>query len=189
MIGYHFTGKTLRDGRPIPPVGEWLAHEGKIVPCESGLHASKHPYDALRYAPGAYLHLVELEGDLQGHGDPVDKHVGRRRRILRSIDATGLLCEFARWCALQVIHLWDAPEVVREYLETGDENLSSSAASAAWEASRAARASREAVWETAWEARAAAWAAARASAAGASARKIQREKFKSMVDAAFEFER
>ena len=136
MIGYHFTDKTLRNGHPIPPIGEWLEHEGKIVPCESGLHASVHPYDALRYAPGAYMHIVELEGDLQGHGDPVDKHVGRRRRILRTIDASDMLREFARWCALQVIHLWDAPEVVREYLETGDKNLSAAARAAARVAAR-----------------------------------------------------
>lgn len=23
-IYYHFTGKTLRDGKPIPAIGEWL---------------------------------------------------------------------------------------------------------------------------------------------------------------------
>ena len=182
MIGYHFTDKTLRNGHPIPPIGEWLEHEGKIVPCESGLHASVHPYSALRYAPGAYLHIVELEGDLQGHGNPVDKHVGRRRRILRTIDASDMLREFARWCALQVIHLWDAPEVVRDYLETGDKNLSAAvrdaARAAAWAAARdAARDSamdsaRDAAWDAAW------------------AREVfqHRKKFKSMVDAAFESE-
>lgn len=31
--------------------------------------------------------------------------------------------EFARWCALQVIHIWNAPKVVREYLETGNEEI------------------------------------------------------------------
>ena len=30
---------------------------------------------------------------------------------------------FARWCALQVIDLWDAPDVAQEYLETGNEDL------------------------------------------------------------------
>ena len=120
MRGYHFTSDTLRDGTPIPPIGEWLEHEGEIIPCKSGLHASEHPLDALKYAPGVRLHLVELDGDMMPHGDPVDKHVGRRRKILKSIDATELLREFARWCALQVIHLWDAPDVVKKYLETGN---------------------------------------------------------------------
>ncbi len=30
---------------------------------------------------------------------------------------------FARWCALQVVHLWGAPKVVKEFLETGDKRL------------------------------------------------------------------
>lgn len=29
---------------------------------------------------------------------------------------------WAHWCALQVIGLWRAPEIVRRYLETGDDN-------------------------------------------------------------------
>lgn len=35
--------------------------------------------------------------------------------------------EFARWCALQVTHLCDAPKIVREYLETGSEEIRSDA--------------------------------------------------------------
>ena len=30
---------------------------------------------------------------------------------------------FARWCALQVIHLWDCPGVAKRYLVIGDEGL------------------------------------------------------------------
>lgn len=40
---YHFVGETLRDGRPVPADGEWLEHDGKIIMCEAGLHASLHP--------------------------------------------------------------------------------------------------------------------------------------------------
>lgn len=90
MLAYHFTGETLRDRRPIPEIGDWLEHSGPVVPCRSGLHASEHPFDALIFAPGKFLHLVELEGDLASHGDPVDKWCGRRR-ILKTIDATDLL--------------------------------------------------------------------------------------------------
>ena len=99
------------------------------------------------------LHLVEIDGELVTHGDPPDKVVGRRRKILASIDATDLLREFARWCALQVIHLWECPDVVRRYLETGDESIRAAAWDAAWAAARAA----------AWDS--------------------QRAKFKAMVDA------
>jgi len=34
-----------------------------------------------------------------------------------------ILNEIARWCALQVADLWDTPDVVRRYLETGDGSL------------------------------------------------------------------
>ena len=138
ITGYHFTGNTLRNGEPIPKPGEWLVHTGPIVPCSSGLHASERVLDALQYAPGPTLHKVILEGELQSHGDPIDKYVGRRRKILASIDATNLLRDFARWCALSVIDKWNAPDVVRKYLTTGDEKLRDAAWDAAWDAARAA---------------------------------------------------
>lgn len=37
MIAYHFVGTTLRDGRPVPPDGVWLEHDGPIAIRESGL--------------------------------------------------------------------------------------------------------------------------------------------------------
>ena len=42
-----------------------------------------------------------------------------------------MLREFARWCALSVIDKWDAPEIVRRYLETGDESIRAAAIAAA----------------------------------------------------------
>ena len=140
MKAYHFTnGNKLRDGRDVPAIGEWLEHEGPIIPCQTGLHASEHPMDALKYAPGAILHIVELDGELASHGDPVDKHCGRRRKIIATIDATQLLFEFARWCALSVLDKWQAPEVVKEYLHNDESKKSaaeSAARSAAWSAQR-----------------------------------------------------
>ena len=144
MRAFHFTSKKLRNGDPIPPIGEWLEYTGKIVPCQSGLHASEHPLDALRYAPGNLLHAVELEGDLVSHGNPIDKWVGRRRKIIATINAESLLREFARWCASQVLHLWDAPQIVKEYLASGDESLRGAAWGAAWGAARDA--ARDAAW-------------------------------------------
>ena len=173
MRAYHFTGNTLRNGKPIPPIGEWLEHEGKIVPCESGLHASVHPFDAMLYAPGPLLHVVKIEGDLCEHGTPADKVAGRRRKILASVDATDMLREFSRWCALQVIDLWDAPDVVRKYLKTGDENIRDAARDAAGAAA----------WAAAWDAAgAAAWDAAGAAAWDA-ARQKQRDKLLAMIEA------
>ena len=138
---WHFTGPTLRDGRPIPESGVWLVHAGPIVPCESGLHGSERLLDALAYAPGDYLHRTTHRGDITPHGNPPDKFVARERRIDWTLDEAAterVLREFSRWCALQVIHLWDAPEVVREYLESGDESLRDAARAAAWAAAWAA---------------------------------------------------
>jgi len=153
---YHFTGDKLRDGRPIPAVGEWLNHEGQIEMCVSGLHASAHPFDALKYAPGNLLHKVILKDIVEKQDDKV---VARSRKIVATIDATELLRRFARQQALSVVHLWDAPPVVKEYLETGNEELRA----AAWNAVRAA----------AWD------------AAGDAAGDAAREQFSTAVDEAF----
>jgi hypothetical protein len=99
-----------------------------------------------------------------------DKGVSSERTIIASIDATHLLRRFAADQALGVSHLWDMPEVVRDYLTTLDETkrvTSNSAASTA--AKRAVRpwacyATRMAAWESA---EAAAWESAEAAAMGA----------------------
>jgi len=141
VTGWHFTNDRLRNGDPIPPVGEWIRAEGNIVLCRNGLHCSERLMDALHYAPGELLHRVELRGELL---DGRDKWVGRERRIIASADATAMLREFARWCALQVVHLWNVPSVVMEYL-TGDESKRDAAWAAAEAAEAAASAAAEAV--------------------------------------------
>ena len=181
---YHFVGDKLRDGRPVPPVGEWLVHDGPVRMCESGLHASRHPFDALTYAPGPILCLVDCD---EIGAEDGDKLVCRRRRIVARFDATDMLRAFARQCALDVIHLWDAPQVVRDYLTTGDESLRAAAIAAARDTSWAARAAENAArgaWAAAWAALAAAWDAAwdaaRAVARDA-AMDAQRERFARLV--------
>ncbi len=183
-LAYHFVGATLRDGSPIPPDGEWLEVAPPLVICEHGLHWSHDALDALQYAPGNTLCQIEYAGEVI---EQADKGCSTRRRIIKRIDAEPLLFEFARWAALQVIHLWDAPQLVREFLETGNESLRA----AAWAAARAAAwaATGDAAVAAAWAAtgaaaRAAAWAAARA-AAGAAAKQKQREEFNRLVAEAF----
>jgi hypothetical protein len=146
VMAWHFTGKTLRDGRPIPAVGEWLIHAGPVVMCQSGLHASRKALDALGYAPGFIVHRVECEDVV---AEDSTKLVCRRRRIVGTVDgpvAEQILRRFARQCALSVIDKWDAPDIVRRYLVTGDESIRA----AAWDAAR------NAAWDAA---RNAAWAA------------------------------
>jgi hypothetical protein len=147
-IAYHFTGRALRDGRPIPAIGETLRHEGKLIICGQGRHWSRQPFDALKYAPGPYLHRVRVGGQIV---EQDDKGASTERTILATIDATDLLRRFAADQALSVAHMWNMPQIVREYLTTLDDTNRSAARAAA---ARAA---------------AAAWAAARAAAAAAAA--------------------
>src|SRR4029078_12741210 len=87
-----------------------------------------------------------------------------RRKVLAYAPCDDVLRLFAREAALSVLHLWqgEVPAVVREYLETGNEEIRD----AAWDAARAA------AWDAGWDAaraaaRAAAWAAAWAAARAA----------------------
>lgn len=158
-IYYHFTGNTLRNGQPIPPVGKWLKHKGNLVPCESGLHASEHPIDALQFAPGHMLHRVVLRGKVIPHGNPIDKVCARERKIVATINADKMCRAFARRVALDVSDKWDAPKIVLDYLRTGDESLRDAARDAA--SARVRSAAWAAAWTSAWDV---AWDAASASA-------------------------
>ena len=160
-LAWHFTNGKLRDGQPIPPDGEWLRYEGKCFMCERGLHASKKIIDALQYAPGSTIHRVVC-ANIQD--EQSDKFVCRSRFIMWRLESNELLRTFARSAALSVIHLWDAPAIVRQYLETGDEKIRV----AAWDAAG------NAAWAAARAAASAAGAAARA-AAGAAARDAARD--------------
>ena len=158
---WHFVNDKLRDGRPVPRNGRWLKHDGALVLCASGLHASLKPSQALKFAPGATLCLVECAGEIKHDNN---KLVCMERRIVMRMDATNLLRFFARMQALSVSHLYESLDVVTEFLLTGDESLRSvarsAARSAAWSAARSAAesaaesaarsAARSAAWSAAW---------------------------------------
>jgi hypothetical protein len=138
--------KKLRygDGRKIV-VGKSHLHRGDPVLCESGLHASVNILDALSFAPGPILYRVKLGGRMVACSDKV---ASTKRTYLSEMDAATLLIDFARKCALDVAHLWAAPDVVRVYLESGREDLRDAARAAA----------RDAAWVAARDpGRAAAW--------------------------------
>ena len=201
MKAWHFLrgDGRLRNGDMAPDVGAPLIHEGPIKMCISGLHFSRKAIDALVYAPGPIVCRVEVEGV---EIEQSDKGICRSRTILWKIDATDTLRRFACRCALDVIHLWNAPEVVMRYLKTQDESIraASLAASladslaASLAASRAAsgEAAREASWEAAREASwAASWAAsgeaswaAAGAAAWAASRARNSRRLTSMLTAA-----
>jgi len=165
ILAYHFTdGWQLRGGQPLV-VGSEYVFDGEPVMCECGYHASRHVFDALKYAPRSILSWVECK-EITDECD--DKLVCKRRTVIQTIDATELLRRFSRMCALDVIHLWDAPDVVVRYLKTGDESLMEAAWSAAWDTRDAAR---EAAWSAArsvgWDTRDAAMSAAMSAARSA----------------------
>lgn len=177
VLAWHFVGAALRDGSPIPADGVTLKFSGRLELCASGFHASRRLIDALQYAPGGTLCRVECGGTIEEGGD---KLVCRQRTILWRVDSTDFLRLFARQCALDVLHLWNAPDVVRQYLETGNEKLRAAAGAAA----------RAAAWYAAWDAvwdaaRAAAWYAA-GDAARAAAGAAQNERLEKLAYAAHE---
>ena len=172
------TNKKLlyNDNREIV-IGKTHKISGDIVPCQHGLHLSKKIIDALNYASGPVLYRVIGSGVIIPHGDPVDKHAcSERTYVAGGVDISNTLRLFARKCALDVIHLWNPPDIVIKYLKTGDESIRASALASAGDAARdtawAARdAARAAAWAAEWAARAAArdardaaWAAAWAAA-------------------------
>jgi len=191
MKAWHFIGDTLRDGRPVPADGITLRHDGPLLMCRSGLHASLHPWDALKYAPGSTLCLVEAGGETEHEPD---KLVCMERTIIARMGAEPLLRYFARQQALSVVHLWNAPQEVLDYL-MGDDDARDATRDAArgcregraFDAARAAAlgAARDAAWAAA---RDAAWAAVRAAtrdAARDAARAAARADFACLVNDAF----
>ena len=168
MKAWHFLRKDrclgYGDNREVI-AGETYTVDGPSELCVRGLHGSKRPLDALKYAPGPVVCRVEIGGDVV-EGD--DKMAGTTREVLWMYDATEVLREFVRFCALDVVPYWDPPDVVLAWLQTGDESLCNDAYSAAYAAADAAYYAARAAYRGADAARAA-YRAARAAYAAARA--------------------
>lgn len=202
--GWHFLAEKgkLRDGSPAASVGGVETFDGEPVLCKDGLHASARAIDALRYAPGAYVRRVRLEGTIVGGlivGEG-DKRCATRRVIVAEADATRTLHLFA--CdeaerALKASNVedercWNAIAVKRLWLDgkATDEELSAARAAAGAAVRDAARgafgtatwgqhatwaAVRAAAMAAAWDAAgAAAWAAAWGPARDAANERLER---------------
>jgi hypothetical protein len=137
ILAWHFVGKTLRDGSPVPKNGKTLKYNGEIKLCSTGYHASVEAFDALQYAPGNTLCRVKCAGEIIDGGDKI---VCSERTIIQRMDATDMLRYFARMQALSVMHLYpnDTDDVVFDYLMTGNEYLRAAAWAAAGDAAWAA---------------------------------------------------
>ena len=150
--------------------------------CYAGLHASIKPRDALEYARSSLVYRVELSGVMDVASDKI---AATERTYLWGYDAGPVLRMFARMCALDVAHLWDAPDFVVQYLKTGDESLRADAKAAAMDVAMAAAmaaAMDESLMDATWDA---AWAASRAAAADAKAAAWAAAMAESLMDAAW----
>ena len=112
MILYRFgqeDGKSSFNPRMKPwvTIGETRTMKGQITPCLRGFHGSPSLWDALQYGKGPIAEMVELSGDLQPHGTPVDKWVGRKRTLLARVDVSRELRLFAADCAEHVLPLFE----------------------------------------------------------------------------------
>lgn len=120
------------------------------VLCQSGLHASRRVVDALKYAPGAYLCVVDVWGEV-AEGD--DKLVGTNRHVIAAADVTRELRLFACWCVRRQWHLL-TDERSRRAIEEAEAHANglaskdelAAARDAAWDAAMAA------AWDAAWDA-------------------------------------
>ena len=102
--GYHFLRDDMRSGEGATNRKPWVVGQtrrvrGVIIPCKNGYHASPTAFDALKYAPGPILCLVELSGDVTPHGAPVDKFVTGSRTLIKAVDISRELRLFACECA------------------------------------------------------------------------------------------
>jgi hypothetical protein len=138
--GWHFTkaDKKLRynDNR-IVTAGETITVDCELKLCNSGLHMSKRITDALKFAPGTYVWRVQtndsydIANEFQNVIYDDNKLVSNNRTALWGFDAREIVLKYARKCALDIIHLWDAPDIVIKFLKTGDKSIAREAAYAA----------------------------------------------------------
>ena len=192
MFAWHFVGPTLRDGSAIPDDGVPLIYTKPLKICESGLHFSLDPFDALQYAPGEVLCKVKVEREATAQRQ-VDKGVCAKRTIVIRHNVRELLYDFACAEAWAVIKTHNPPSIIKAYLLGTPEERDAERAAA----SAAARgAARDAAWDAAWAAAwAAAWDVAQGAARGAArgaawgaARERQRATFNQMVFNLFNME-
>ena len=78
-------------------LGKTLAVPNKPSLCNYGLHGSMSIIDALGYASGSHLWIVEIWGDVDKGND---KLCGTHRKAIRNHgNVLPLIVEFAKWCA------------------------------------------------------------------------------------------
>ena len=174
---WHFLYNDWRTGydKLLVKIGEKLVYTGEMPPVPElrGLHASERIIDALGQANGAIVTRVECDGEIVDSYPGDTKFVCTERTALWGYDASDELRLFSRLVAKEALEKFfdeskfgKMPQVVIDWLETGDEQLRSAASSAAeiaaysaaWSAaysaarSAAYSAAESAAWSAAWSA-------------------------------------
>ena len=154
-LAWHFCGDKLRDGSARAKPDKIERIDGDLKLCHRGLHWARNPFDALQYAGGAILRLVEPRGTIIEPANE-DKGCSSERLIIAEIDASEMLRYFARMQAINCLDNWisDPDQIILEWLFSGDEAARSAARSAAESAAESAAWS-AAAWsaETDWQTR------------------------------------
>jgi len=103
------------DGRKII-LGETLSVEGTPKLCSHGLHGNVSILDAMKYAGGPNLWLVEITGNVQ-IGD--DKICGNSRKALVQYgNILPLIVEFSFWCSSRAAESTKSAAKYAEYAES-----------------------------------------------------------------------
>lgn len=111
-----------------------LGQQSRLLPPR---YASPYAIEAFDHGHGPVVYRVQLPDGAARDTDAAEDTGGA---VLWRLDrgvGERVAQEFARWAALQVADLWKAPGVVREWLETGDEDKRDAAAEASFGALRA----------------------------------------------------
>jgi len=179
ILAWHFlpNDSVTRYSRERVDVGTVLKARGKLHLCYNGLHASIHPRDAMRYAPGFLLCRVKLSGGIQS-GD--DKVCARSREVIAIRNARNIVLLHAAECAERALGTVVKPDArsmaaiqaVRDYCAGKITNgqMAAARASAAYaSAAAAAYAAASSAAAAAYAAYAAASSASSASDAASSA--------------------
>ena len=172
---YHFTnGWQLRDGRKLV-AGHEYRHNDILLMCRSGLHASIHLMDALKYANGSVLSLVDCYGTVIYD---TDKLVCTRRRVVDSHDVGSELRLFACWCIRRIWNLLNDKRSKKVVIIAEQYALGNATVDELYAARAAAMdAARDAAMDAAW--------AAAIDAARDAARAAQRNEFQRVINCIF----
>ena len=168
MKAWHFVKKDRRlrydDNRTVK-AGRTYTAKGKLEMCRNGMHASEDILDALKYAPGPVVCLVDLSGEIL---KDTNKICARHRKVLGTKNIEKILHEFTCRCAERAL---------REARVTDKRSWGAIKAKRLWVAGEINDDKLSTPWDAAW-----AWATATAGdAAGDAERRWQRKELAKMI--------